>query len=101
MEIRESSLILNSDGTLKYTSKIPNCGSGGKIFLISYSYQQIQCDTDCYSVHEEPLLPNDIMLLHETCSMREKCQNLTFGVRTEEQKNRTNSVKITFQCLGE
>lgn len=33
------------------------------------------------------------------CSMREKCQNLTFKVRSEEQKNRTNSVKVTFRCL--
>lgn len=96
LETREMYISLDSDGNLIHPSKVPDCGSGRKIFLISYSYQQIQCDYDCHTVHKEPLLPADTMLLHEMCSMKETCNNLSFTKKPGE----FNSVKLKFQCLS-
>ena len=102
IEFKEIYIGLNADGSLTEPKTVPHCRSDQKILLISYAYHQLQCrfDHDCVSTHIEPLLPAEESLLHHMCSMRQECTYLSFPLRSDTQKNTTNSIAIKYECIG-
>lgn len=100
-ETRDLNIFLNSDGSVAADSITPTCGTDNKIRLISYNYRRRKChiSTDCYTEHEEPLSPAAEFSLHRMCSWKDKCNNLTFPLRSVEQVNVTNAINIKYRCL--
>lgn len=92
---------LNNDNSLTGDATIPNCPSGSKIYLRSYTYSLRNCHyvDGCHIEYEEPLSNAAEYLLYQSCSWREKCHNLSFPMRSSEQKQNTNSVRVTYSCI--
>lgn len=104
-ETREVQIGLKHDGSLMDTYNLPKCGKSGSnqtIHLVSYKYHQLQCHFagDCSSVHEEPLLPDEVFHLHQMCSMQQQCENLSFPLRSEAQRKSTNAMMIRYECIA-
>lgn len=102
-EIRKIQIGLKSDGSLIDSEFVPKCGPDQKIHLVSYMNHELQCNfTDgCSSVFEEPLRPAEAVHLHQMCSMKEKCTNLSFSLRSEIQEKRSNSIIIRYECVDQ
>lgn len=98
-EIREFQIGLSN---LTDTEKILKCGNEQTIHLVSYKYHQLKCRfvDDCSSVHEEPLLPEEVFYLHQMCSLQQQCRIFSFPLRSKAQRNRTNSIIIRYECIG-
>ena len=103
-EKREAIVFFNNDGTLMDFSSVPRCESGEKINLVEYSYNQMECVSasadDCSSARYEKLLPEEELVLHEECSLRNKCRTLRFPSRLPTLENKINAMTIKFQCIG-
>lgn len=103
-ETREIKIGLERDGNLINTEDIPRCGSDSIIHLVSYKYHQLDCLFAfffCSSVRKDPLLPEEEFHLHQMCSMQHQCRNLSFPLRSEVERSRTNSIIIKYECIDQ
>lgn len=98
-ETRNVIIFLKSDGTIDPSATL-NCHDTGMIDLISNRFEQRQC-SNCISTYEEPLPAAAELHLHQTCSLKEICSNLTFPVTSSLQRNKINYVNIHFRCVGQ
>ena len=93
---------LNINDTSKVDRYTPQCDAGSRIQLMAYTYQHREYGTDqTYVVTtEEPFLPKQEYLVHELCSFKEKCENMTRLLESDQHDPRTNVIRLQYQCRG-
>lgn len=93
---------INRDGMLQNNSATPRCGRGEKLSLKSYHYTTKECR---YGGHvcsrlSHPFSMEATMFLHNMCSYKETCANLSFPAEQDLQKYNPDGVLIKYDCLG-
>lgn len=89
------------DGTLQNNSATPRCGSGEKLSLKSYHYTTKTCKyggSVCSRI-SHPFSMEATMFLHNMCSYKEACANLSFPAELDLQKYNPDGVLIKYDCL--
>lgn len=95
---------LDNNDSVTEDVTLPNCPSGSKINLISYTYCQRNChfSDGCKIEEEEPLSDAADYFIHQKCSWRERCEHFSsFPMRSPRQKLRTNAIKLTYSCIDQ
>lgn len=100
---KEVTFDINEDGTLQNNSATPNCGSGKKLSLKSYYYTTTECKYggSLCPRKEHPFSLKAKVLLHDMCSYKDECVNLSFPVKSDLQKYNPKGVLITYECLDQ
>lgn len=89
----KSTLYLTKNGTVTEKSEVPKCADGGRIDLLSYSFEAANCHSgnDCST----PLPHKAELALHEMCSFKHVCSLVRFPLElaTDQKLN------VRYECL--
>lgn len=107
-QLKYSDTHINTD-TLPYvynngswTSQQPVCESGRSIDLLSYNFHLLRCwsGENCSSTKEENLTPDEILHLHQLCSMRRSCEDLSLLQRSRHELSTHYGIFVDYTCIG-
>lgn len=92
---------IDNNGTVTDSRKSPICDKGQSIKLLSYDFRYKHCSRpDRCSDRLISFPPDAVMTLHDSCSIKEECNSLTFPTPTDQERDKPGGVEITYQCLG-
>ena len=94
-----TSLRFTENGHVKNARDMPTCGAGERIRLLSYSYTHKECRDDCVQMVRQNLSTETITRLHNACSSKEACTNITLPSHDEIGPEK-KILNLTYRCEG-
>lgn len=97
LQVHVHNITVNNNGHIAHGSILPACGSSGMINLLSYKYFNCGFGISCDFSLERNLSAASELIIHEMCSMKQKCTQSRFPISDTYNER---IIQLEYHCLN-